>query len=213
MPSSGPSRRLSGIVAATMALVGLAVFAIRLQHAGPYAWPGGGNLRAGLLALAIAAALAAPAPGPGALARGLRWLAVAVSPVVLFFALYATLAELEEVVSLEATRRDGETVALRLWIVDRPDGAWATMPRSKLAEHDLASARTRLLRDGAWHCVTTEHVDDLAVANEIVDLRHEKYAVQRLATAVGLFGRHASANTAAIRIAPCDGAARGAPKA
>ena len=41
------------IVGWLMLLVGVSVFAIRLQHAGPYALPGGGNLIAGVLALLL----------------------------------------------------------------------------------------------------------------------------------------------------------------
>ena len=36
-----------------MLLVGLSVFLIRVQHAGPYALPEGGNLLAGTLALLL----------------------------------------------------------------------------------------------------------------------------------------------------------------
>jgi hypothetical protein len=44
---------LGRVVGWLMLVVGLSVFAIRLQHAGPYAFPRGGNLLAGVLALLI----------------------------------------------------------------------------------------------------------------------------------------------------------------
>ena len=107
-------------------VLGIAVFAVRSLHAGPYPMPRGTNLFAGLGALLLGAVLACSAAP-----QALRWLAMAGSPVVLFFGLYATMAELEEVVSLYATDGSGQPAELRLWIVDRDDGAWVGMPRSK----------------------------------------------------------------------------------
>lgn len=81
---------------------GIAVFAVRLLHEGAYAMPRGTNLLAGLGSLLLGGVLvwsAAP--------RWLGWLALAASPVLLFLGLYATMAELEEVVSLYATDSAG----------------------------------------------------------------------------------------------------------
>ncbi len=184
-------------------LVGVSVFVIRLQHAGPYAFPRGGNLLAGVLALLLGGWLARAWLGSHRLAAPLGWVALASSPIVLFFALYATLAELEEVVVLKATDRDGRPANLRLWIVDRADAAWVTMPRSKADAHGLSEARVELLRHGEVSCVIATRHEDRATVNEIHRLRHQKYGVQRLATALGIFGRSADEDSVALRLDPC----------
>jgi hypothetical protein len=186
-----------------MLLVGVSVFAIRLQHAGPYAFPRGGNLLGGLFALLLGGWLVRDWLGPHRLAAPLRWVALAASPIVLFFALYATFAELEEVVVLKASDRAGRPADLRLWIVDRADGAWVTMPRSKADAHGLSEARVELLREGEVGCVIATRHEDRATVNEIHLLRHEKYGVQRLATVLGIFGRSADEDVVALRLDPC----------
>jgi hypothetical protein len=65
----------------------------------------------------------------------------------------ATMAELEEVVSLYATDSAGAPAELRLGIVDREHGEWVGMPRTKAVEHSLDGARLRLLRNGETRCV------------------------------------------------------------
>jgi len=186
-----------------MLLVGAAVFLIRLQHAGTYALPRGGNLLGGVLALLLGGWLARPWLAAHRLAAPLRWAALAASPIVLFFALYATLAELEEVVVLKAIDRAGRPSDLRLWIVDHAGAAWVTMPRSKADEHGLTEARVELLRQGELGCVVATRSDGRATVNEIHRLRHEKYAVQRLATSIGIFGRSAGEDVVAVRLDPC----------
>jgi hypothetical protein len=194
---------LRRVVGWLMLVVGLSVFVIRLQHAGPYAFPRGGNLLAGVLALLLGGWLVRPWLGSHRIAAPLGWIALAASPVVLFFALYATFAELEEVVVLRATDRTGQPANLRLWIVDRADAAWVTMPRSKADRHGLSEARVELLRQGEISCVIATRHEDRATVNEIHRLRHEKYGVQRFATALGMFGRSAGEDTVALRLDPC----------
>ena len=203
MSDSGFPPKLRRVVGWLMLAVGLSVFVIRLQHAGPYAFPRGGNLLAGVLALLLGGWLVRAWLGSHRLAAPLGWIALAASPIVLFFALYATLAELEEVVVLKATDRTGQPANLRLWIVDRADGAWVTMPRSKADTHGLSEARVELLRQGEVSCVIATRHEDRATVNEIHRLRHEKYGVQRFATAIGLFGRSAGQDTVALRLDPC----------
>jgi hypothetical protein len=186
-----------------MVLVGASVFAIRLQHAGPYAFPRGGNLLSALLAMVIGVMLIRLWFGARPLAKSLGWLTLAASPIVLFFALYATLAELEEVVSLKVTNQSGQPVELRLWIVDRDDGQWVTMPRSKADNHGLDSTPVELLRHGETRCVIANLVDNRETANEIHSLRQEKYSVQRLAASIGLFGREVGRDTVTLRLDPC----------
>jgi hypothetical protein len=188
-----------------MLAAGVAVFAIRLRHAGPYAFPEQGNLRAGVLALLIGAALLAPAiaraaGGAGALAR--RLLLVA-APVVLFFALYATLAEVEEVVVLRATDARGAPANLRLWVADHEGTAWVSMPRAKAERYALDGARLELLRDGRTRCVVPRLSSDPADNERTFRLRDEKYAVQRLGRAIGMFGDGPSAETVTLRLDPC----------
>ena len=188
-----------------MLAAGVAVFAIRLRHAGPYAFPEQGNLRAGVLALGIGIALAAPAiaraaGGAGALARRLL---LAAAPIVLFFALYATLAEVEEVVVLRATDARGAPANLRLWVADHEGAAWVSMPRSKAERYSLDGARLELLRAGGTSCVVARLSTDPADNERTFRLRDEKYAIQRLGRRIGLFGDGPSAETVTLRLDPC----------
>jgi hypothetical protein len=188
-----------------MLAAGVSVFAIRVQHAGPYQAPEQGNLRAAVLALAIGILLVAPWLGRlrrGA-ALGLRALLLAASPVVLFFALYATFAELEEVVVLRAKDAHGEPTNLRLWIVDHAGVAWVSMPRSKAEEHALDGAPIEMLRAGRTVCVVPALSRDPADNERTFRLRDEKYAVQRLGRTIGLFGDGPSPQTVTLRLDPC----------
>lgn len=198
MTQSGSPSGFGRIVGWLMLIVGLSVFAIRTQHAGPYALPRGGNLLAGVLALVLGVSLAR-----GWLGAPLRWIALTASPIVLFFALYATLAELEEVVVLKVIARSGQPADLRLWVVDRGGAAWVTMPRAKADAHGLTETRVDLLRQGEVTCVTVIRHEDRATVNEIHQLRHQKYAVQRIATTLGIFGRSAGEDVVALRLDPC----------
>jgi hypothetical protein len=137
--------------------------------------------------------------------RRLGWLALAVSPVVLFFGLYATMAELEEVVSLYATDSAGRPAELRLWIVDREDGAWVGMPRTKAVEHSLDGARLNLLRNGETRCVVPALHEDRTTVTAIHALKVEKYAVARGAAAIGLYPREARETAASLRLDSCPG--------
>jgi len=197
--SSSPSK-LQTVVGWGLLALGIAVFAVRLLHDGAYAVPRGGNLFGGLGALLLGGVLvwsAAP--------RRLGWLALAVSPVVLFFGLYATMAELEEVVSLYATDSAGQPAELRLWIVDREDGEWVGMPRSKAVEHSLDGARLELLRNGETRCVVPALHEDRTTVAAIHALKVEKYAVARGAAAIGLYPREARESAVSLRLDSCPG--------
>ena len=178
--------------------VGVAVFAVRLTHEGAYAVPRGGNLFGGLGALLLGGLLfwsAAPRP--------LAWLALAASPVVLFFGLYATMSELEEVVSLYATDSAGRPAELRLWIIDREDGEWVGMSRDKAIEHSLDGAHLELLRKGETRCVVPVLHEDRPTVRAIHALKVEKYAVARASAAVGLYPREARDVSVSLRFDPC----------
>jgi hypothetical protein len=197
---SRSSSKLQTVVGWGLLALGIAVFSVRLLHDGAYAVPRGGNLFGGLGALLLGGVLvwsAAP--------RGLGWLALAFSPVVLFFGLYATMAELEEVVSLYATDSAGQPAELRLWIVDREDGEWVGMPRSKAVEHSLDGARLELLRNGETRCVVPALHEDRTTVTAIHALKVEKYAVARGAAAIGLYPREARESAVSLRLDPCPG--------
>ena len=184
---------VASIVGLLTLCAGLAAFLVPLQHAGPYGIPGRG-LIGGLLCFAISAVLLAR--GAPRLARGA---ALLISPFVLFLALYGALAELEEVVVLYA-----DDAELRLWIVDHEGVEWVSMPRSKAEVNALEGARLELLRAGATRCVVPRIVDDPVANRRTFDLRQEKYAVQRLAGVLGMYGDGPSPETITLRLDPCE---------
>ena len=200
MSESGSSSKIQAVVGWGLLGLGVAVFAVRFLHEGAYAVPRGGNLFGGLGALLLGSVLVS-----SAVPRGLRWLALAASPIVLFFGLYATMAELEEVVSLYAADSAGKPAELRLWIVDRDDGAWVGMPRSKAVEHSLDGAQLELLRSGETVCVVPVLHEDRETVRAIHTLKVEKYAVARGAAALGLYPREARETTVSLRLDSCPG--------
>lgn len=197
-PSS--SSKVRPVVGCGLLALGVAVFAVRLLHEGPYAMPRGAGLFGGLGALLLGGLLVWPATP-----RSLGWLALAVTPVVLFSGLYATMAELEEVVSLYATDGAGKPAELRLWIVDHENGEWVGMPRWKAVEHSLNGARVQLLRNGKTRCVVPVLYEDRATVRAIHALKVEKYAVARGAAAIGLYPREARETAVSLRLDPCPG--------
>ncbi len=198
MGESNGSSKLRTAVGFLLLILGIAVFVVRLQHEGAYAMPRGGNLLGGLGSLVLGCVLlwsAAP--------RLLRWVGLAVSPVIFFFGLYATMAELEETISLYATNSTGKPAELRLWIVDREDGEWVGMPRSKAVEHSLDGAELQLLRKGETRCVVPVLYEDREIVTAIHALKVEKYAVARASAAVGFYPREAKETTVALRFDSC----------
>jgi hypothetical protein len=193
MSETKPRSIAASIVGTLTLSAGLAAFLVPLQHPGPYGIPGRG-LAGGLLCFAISGVL---------LARGTpriaRVVAGVAAPIVLFFALYGALAELEEVVVLYTP--DAE---LRLWIVDHEDVEWVSMRRSKADEHSLDGATLELMRAGATRCVVPRIVEDPIANRRTFDLRQEKYAVQRLGGALGMFGDGPGPETVTLRLDPCN---------
>jgi hypothetical protein len=186
-----------------MLAVGASVFAIRLQHAGPYEMPAAGNLRAGVLALLIGGLLLTPALGRLGAARLARGVLLAAAPLVLFFSLYAILAELEEVIVLRAADSSGQPSNLRLWIVDHDGVAWVSMNRGKAEEHALDGAPIEMLRAGETTCVVPVLSKDPADNVRTFELRDEKYSIQRLGRVIGMFGDGPSPQTVTLRLDPC----------
>jgi len=171
---------------------GLAAFLVPLGHAGPYGIPGRG-LIGGLLCFAISGVLLVRGAPPIA-----RVIALVASPIVLFFALYGALAELEEVVVLYAN-----DAPLRLWIVDDDGVEWVSMSRAKADRYALDGARLELLRAGETRCVIPRIVDDPVANRRTFDLRQEKYAVQRLGGMLGMFGDGPGPDTITLRLDAC----------
>ena len=191
--SDSRSRSIGATIVGVLTLgAGLAAFLVPLQHAGPYGIPGRG-LVGGLLCFVISAVLLAR--GTPTVARVVAFVA---TPVVLFFALYGAFAEAEEVVVLYA-----EDAELRLWIVDHEGAEWVSMPRSKAERHAIDGAELELLRAGATRCVVPRIVDDPIANRRTFDLRQEKYAVQRLGGALGMFGDGPGPETITLRLDPC----------
>jgi hypothetical protein len=184
-------------------ITGLSVFAIRLQHEGPYALPRDGDLRAAALALLLGGALLSNWLGDEVRHPLFTKVALAISPIVFFFASYSTLAEFEEVVVLRATLESGKINDLRLWVVDIDGAAWVTMPRNKANANGLSETRVELLRHGSFHCMNATRVDTFEVVARAHRKRHEKYAIQRFATAIGVFGEVPAENVVALRLEPC----------
>jgi hypothetical protein len=122
---------------------------------------------------------------------------------VLFFALYATLAELEEEVVLRAPDRAGVQQDLRLWVVDPHDAMWITMPTWRAEQQGLEDAEVELTRAGETVCVPSRVLRDRETTDLIFKLRYDHYAVQRLATAIGVFGRSADPATVTVGLEGC----------
>lgn len=198
MAESSPRAKFQLVVGAVLLALGVAVFAVRCVHEGPYAMPTGANLFGGVGSLALGVVLLV-----SSVPRVLRWLALACSPIVFFFGLYATMAELEEVVSLYAVDSAGRPADLRLWIVEREDGEWVGMPRSKAVEHSLDGARLDLLRDGKIRCVVPVLHEDRPTVIDIHARKVAKYAVARAAAMIGLYPREARDTSVSLRFDPC----------
>ncbi len=178
--------------------IGLAVFGIRLIHAGPYAMPHGAALFGGIGAIVLGGILL----GVGRF-RPFGWIAVAVSPLALFPALYSIMGESEEVISLYARDSQENVVDLRLWIVDRPDGAWVGMAREKALAHGLDGQTLSMLRAGELVCVVPRLHDDRDTAAAVHAMKVEKYAVAQIFGSIGLYPTEATAATVALHLEPC----------
>ena len=77
-PLGSRARRAAGIV---FFAIGIAVFLIRLHHEGPYAFPEGGNLRAGILAILLGVWFSRPSVDTAGIGRFVNWIALAPVPI------------------------------------------------------------------------------------------------------------------------------------
>lgn len=181
-------------------IIGLGVFAIRLGHDGPYAMPHSSALIGGLTAMFLGGLLMwSDKP------KVLGWIILGVSPFALFPAIYSIVGESEEVISLYATDSENSPADLRLWIVDREDGAWVGMPRWKATEHSLDGAKLEMLRSGELVCVQPVLNQDQATTQIIHRMKVEKYVAAQMAGAIGLYPLEAGESTVVLRLDPCQG--------
>ncbi|MBO6557846.1 MAG: hypothetical protein JJ957_15165 [Pseudomonadales bacterium] len=187
------------IFAVILLTMGLGVFAIRLVHDGPYAMPHSGALYGAIAAIILGGLMLWPGK-PSAL----FWVAILLSPIALFPALYSIMGESEEVISLYATDSDNNPADLRLWIVDREDGAWVGMPRGKAVDHSLNGANLTMLRNGELTCVAPVLYDeDRDTVGTIHAMKVDKYAVAQISGAIGLYPLEATETTVVLRLDPC----------
>lgn len=188
------------IIAILFFLAGIAVFAIRLQHPGDYAMPQGAA-PIGAVALFLMGGLLLWRGKP----RFLGWIILLVSPVALFPVIYSIMGESEEVISLYANDQNGNPVDLRLWIVDREDGAWVGMPRAKAIDHALDGAQLEMLRAGERVCVMPVLYDeDRQTVKTIHSMKVDKYSVAQIAGAIGMYPLEATENTVVLRLDSCE---------
>jgi hypothetical protein len=129
--------------------------------------------------------------------------ALIASPIALFFTLYATLAEAEEVVVVKTMDVRDQPAELRLWVMDADGVEWVNMPRAKANAHGLASKRVEFLRAGEWSCRVASLIEDREIVRRNDRLGFEKYAVKRLAVGIGIFGRETSPEVVSIRLVRC----------
>ncbi len=187
------------IFAVILLATGLAVFAIRLGHDGPYAMPHSSALYGAMAAIILGGIMLWPAKP-----RALFWLAIVISPIAVFPALYSIMGESEEVISIYATDANNNPADLRLWIVDREDGAWVGMPRWKAVDHSLDGANLQMLRNGELTCVAPVLFDeDRDTVRAIHAMKVEKYAVAKISGAIGLYPLEATETTVVLRLDPC----------
>jgi hypothetical protein len=179
-------------------VIGLAVFAIRLGHPGPYALPGGAGFFGALAVIALGAYMLWPGKP-----RFTGLIAIAIATFASFPAIYSIVGESEEVISLYAFDPENNLVDLRLWIVDRSDGAWVGMGRNKAITYKLDGARLDMLRAGKSICVVPALVEDRATVREVHRMKVDKYKAAQISASIGMYPSEASENTAALRLDPC----------
>jgi hypothetical protein len=184
------------IVGWILVLAGIAVFAVRGHHEGPYPVPGGVDLVSGSAALIVASPVTR--------------LLLGASPLVFLLALVAYGHEAEEVVVLRTTGPEGAVRETRLWIVDHQGSPWVVTGRD--SGHDRAltgNPRVEIVRHGEAHCWIAERHLDRATLEAVLQSRSEKYLAQRIALGARAW-KHFSERedlatiAVAIRFAPCE---------
>jgi hypothetical protein len=191
------------VVGAILAALGVAVFAIRLHHEGPYPVPRGLDLGFGVASLVAGAALLRPTGARSTLAR----LLVAASPVLVFGALIAVLHEAEEVVVLRTSDAQGTIQEARLWIVDYDGAPWiVTGPTTEHVRRLTADPHVTVVRKGVPQCFLAKRFDDRETIEAAFHAREQKYWMQRFGEKLGLWSAPSGdirKIAVAIRLDPC----------
>ena len=179
-------------------LIGLSVFAIRLTHSGTYAMPHGAAFYSALILLTLGGLLTWTGT------RGFRrWIVMIIAVIATLPCIYSIGGESQEVISLYATDAENNPVDLRLWIVDREDGAWVGMGREKAINHKLDGAKLEMLRAGKRVCVALSLNQDRSTTRVIHAMKVEKYTTARIGGALGFYPLEATPSTVVLRLDPC----------
>ena len=195
------------IVGAVLILAGIAPFAVRLHHEGPYPFGNPLDFVAGAIALGVGALLVRSpwsSPREGGATCGTRVL-LGLAPFAFVLALVAYAHEAEEVVVLRTTGSEGSVRETRLWIVDYQGAPWIVTGRDSPHDLDLvANPRVEIFRRGEARCWTAERHLDQATLEKTLGARSEKYRTQRIALASGAWKLDQLEGIAvALRFTPC----------
>ena len=201
----------TAIVGWLLVLAGIAVFAVRFHHEGPYPFPGAMDFASGCAALLVGALLIrSPWSGPreGGASRFTRVL-LGASPIVFLLALVAYGHEAGEVVVLRTHGPEGSVRETRLWIVDHQGSPWIVTGRGSGHDRDLTdNPRVELVRRGETRCWVAERHLDRTTLETVLEARSEKYLAQRIAFATGLWKHFSKRDdleeiAVALRFTPC----------
>ena len=191
-----------------------AIFAARLHHAGPYPFPRGPDLA--FAALASVSGLLLLRPAWDRLDRAGRWLRrvlLGLSPFVFVLSAGAVLHEVEEVVVIRTRDPAGDVHDARLWVVDHAGRPWVVTGRATAHVQQMqANPRVELFRGGTVSCRIAELHGDRETIVAMLERRHRKYRVQRVAEAVGFWSGDLEGiedTAVAIELAPCPDAPEG----
>lgn len=198
MTSTPKNSKIQIVAGILLLVIGLAVFLVRLKHGGDYAMPTGGPLLGGVGAIFLGCLLIWQSRP-----RVVGWIALLLTPIAIYPSLFSIGGEWEEVISLYAMDAENQPADLRLWIVDRDDGAWVGMSRGKALEHSLDGTRLDMLRGGEVKCVKPVLYEDRPTVRAIHSMKVEKYAVARAAATIGFYPLEATETMVVLRFGSC----------
>jgi len=193
----------------------VAVFAARLTHDGPYAFPWGSDLASAVMCLVAGGLLVvigrAPDTRPSRPAR----LLLAVAPYVLVAGILSTLHEIVEVAELRTTDAEGTVLETRLWPVDYLGATWVvTGVGSRHVLRLEANPRVELLRGGVARCYLAHPMYDEETVQAVLLARANKYIYERIGRAIAqdrLIRDDMEGYAVAIRLDPCRAEETGVP--
>jgi hypothetical protein len=208
------------IVGWILVLAGVAVFAVRFHHEGPYPFPGTMDLAFGCAALLVGALLVASRR------RGTREAGVprvtrvllGIAPIAFLLAALAYGHEAEEVVVLRTRAPEGSVRETRLWIVDYEGSPWIVTGPGSPHDRDLtANPRVEIVRHGRADCWMAERHLDRSTLETVLQARSDKYLAQRIALSTGMWKHFSKRDdleeiAVALRFVPCAGQSRAEPR-